>query len=233
VAAQLGRPRRQPDDPVRSVLRFGVPGQVPGEVDRPRAVPPFCAPEIAGPTRATHSYLIAEYIDGPSLAEVIAERGPLTGGALHSVAIGVATAPAPIHDAGVIHRDLKPGNILFALGTPKVIDFGLAQALDTTSGHTSAGQILDTVHYAAPERFGLGHPTPGSDRLPTSSPGVASWCTPRPAGPFPAQDAIATAARIAHHPASRPTAVSRRNAPIPAPQPRPDDPPDRSTIASG
>jgi serine/threonine protein kinase len=52
-------------------------------------------------------YLVVEYVDGPSLAEVVGERGPLTAANLHSVAIGVATALTAVHGAGVIHRDLR------------------------------------------------------------------------------------------------------------------------------
>jgi serine/threonine protein kinase len=83
---------------------------------------------------------------------VIREQGPLTGGSLHSVAVGVAAAPAAIHGGGVIHRDLKPRNVLFALGAPKVIDFGIARALEATSHHTRTEEMVGTLAYMAPER---------------------------------------------------------------------------------
>jgi len=124
------------------------------EVNRARQVPPFCTAELLD-ADADHEtpYLVVEYVDGPSLAEVVTEQGPLTGGNLHSVAVGVATALAAIHGAGVIHRDLKPANVLFALGTPKVIDFGIARAFEATSQHTGTDQMVGTVAYMAPERF--------------------------------------------------------------------------------
>jgi protein kinase-like protein/uncharacterized protein DUF4232 len=124
------------------------------EVNRARQVPPFCTAELLD-ADADHEtpYLVVEYVDGPSLAEVVADQGPLTGGNLHSVAVGVATALAAIHGAGVIHRDLKPANVLFALGTPKVIDFGIARAFEATSQHTGTDQMVGTVAYMAPERF--------------------------------------------------------------------------------
>jgi hypothetical protein len=124
------------------------------EVNRARQVPPFCTAELLD-ADADHEtpYLVVEYVDGPSLAEVVADQGPLTGGSLHSVAVGVATALAAIHGAGVIHRDLKPANVLFALGTPKVIDFGIARAFEATSQHTGTDQMVGTVAYMAPERF--------------------------------------------------------------------------------
>ncbi|MBL7259638.1 serine/threonine-protein kinase [Paractinoplanes lichenicola] len=124
------------------------------EVSRARQVPPFCTAEVldADPDHAT-PYLVVEYVDGPTLSEVVAENGPLHGGSLHGVAVGVATALAAIHGAGVIHRDLKPRNVLFALGQPKVIDFGIARPLEPTSFHTRAEEVVGTLAYMAPERL--------------------------------------------------------------------------------
>ncbi len=126
-----------------------------GEVRRVQQVPPFCTAEVidADPDHEP-PYLVVEYVDGPSLAEIVGDHGPLSGGNLHSAAIGVTAALAAIHDAGVVHRDLKPANVLFApMSIPKVIDFGIAKALDTTHQHTVPGQILGTIAYMGPERF--------------------------------------------------------------------------------
>jgi hypothetical protein len=125
------------------------------EVNRARQVPPFCTAEVldADPDHE-RPYLVVEYVDGPSLSAVIAERGPLSPANLHALAIGMATALTAIHGAGVIHRDLKPSNVLLALGSPKVIDFGIARAVEATSHHTATNQWLGTVAYMAPERFG-------------------------------------------------------------------------------
>src|SRR3982750_2825797 len=147
VAVKMVRADLAPDDAFRRRFR--------SEVNRVRQGPPFCTAEVldADPDHE-QPYLVVEYVDGPSLAEVVEDRGPLTASNLHSVAIGVATALTAIHGAGIIHRDLKPRNVLLAPGSPKVIDFGIARALEPTSAHTATDQMLGTVAYMAPERFG-------------------------------------------------------------------------------
>jgi hypothetical protein len=141
------------------------------EVARARQVPPFCTAEVldADPDHDP-PYLVVEYVDGPSLADAIRERGRLTSANLHGLAIGVATALTAIHGAGVIHRDLKPSNVLLAPGSPKVIDFGIARALLGSAGHTRTDQVMGTVGYMAPERFG---PTAADALTPASD--VFSW----------------------------------------------------------
>ncbi len=136
------------------------------EVTRARQVPPFCTAEVldADPDHDP-PYLVVEYVDGPSLATVIEQRGPLTPANLHGVAIGVATALTAIHGAGVIHRDLKPSNVLLAPGSPKVIDFGIAQPVHGTASLTTANRVIGTVAYMAPERLGAANTpvTPAAD----------------------------------------------------------------------
>ncbi|UQU67332.1 serine/threonine protein kinase [Couchioplanes caeruleus] len=170
------------------------------EVNRARAVPSFCtAPVLDADPEHVTPYLVVEYVDGPSLAEVVAQRGPLTGGDLHSVAIGVATALTAIHGAGVIHRDLKPRNVLFSLGTPKVIDFGIARTFDATSNHTRTDQMVGTVAYMAPERFDTDRPGvgPAADVFAW---GVVVTYAGTGRTPFRADSPAATAARILTQP---------------------------------
>src|SRR4051812_120867 len=141
------------------------------EVERARQVPAFCTAEVLD-ADLDHEppYLVVEYVDGPSLAEVVAERGPLSSANLHSVAVGVATALTGIHGAGVIHRDLKPENVLLPPGSPKVIDFGIARAFEATSQHTRTDQMVGTVAYMAPERFAS---RPGTDL--TAAADIFAW----------------------------------------------------------
>jgi serine/threonine protein kinase len=193
VAVKMVRADLAPDDEFRRRFR--------SEVNRVRQVPPFCTAEVldADPDHEQPS-LVVEYVDGPSLADVVQERGPLTASNLHSVAIGVATALTAIHGAGVIHRDLKPRNVLLAPGSPKVIDFGIARAMEATTGHTSTDQMVGTVAYMAPERFG-----PDSGAPLTSAADIFAWggvVTFAGTGrtPFHADSPPATAGRILTQP---------------------------------
>ncbi|GAA2517668.1 serine/threonine-protein kinase [Pilimelia columellifera] len=134
------------------------------EVEQARQVPPFCTAEVldADPD-AELPYLVVEYVNGPTLASVIAEHGPLTPANLHGLSIGVATALTAIHGVGIVHRDLKPANVLLAPGSPKVIDFGIARGLHVTQSLTEANQLVGSIAYMAPERFADGRPTMASD----------------------------------------------------------------------
>ncbi|MFC4071461.1 serine/threonine protein kinase [Actinoplanes subglobosus] len=175
-------------------------GRFRSEVKRARQVPPFCTAAVldADPEHRT-PYLVVEYVDGPSLDEVVTREGPLADSRLHGVAVGVATALTAIHGAGVIHRDLKPRNVLFALGSPKVIDFGIARALEVTSQHTHPDQMVGTVAYMAPERFDGVHRdiTPAADVFAWGAV-IAYAGTGRT--PFRADSPVATAARILTQP---------------------------------
>jgi predicted Ser/Thr protein kinase len=213
------------------------------EMQRVRQVPSFCTAAVvdADPDHEI-PYLAVEYVDGPSLEEVVSERGSVPAGDLHSVAVGVAAALTAIHGAGVIHRDLKPSNVLLSLGLPKVIDFGIARALEVTSQHTRTDQMVGTVSYMAPERLDstLGEITPAADIFAWGA--VVAYAG---AGrsPFRGDSPMATAARIltvepdlsglpeslvglvgralAKNPADRPTAAELVHQLIAAPAPPP------------
>ena len=102
-------------------------------------------------TESDRPFMATEYAPGPTLAEHVTASGPLTAGMLTGLAVGLAEALAAIHAAGVIHRDLKPGNVVLTPSGPKVIDFGIAQVLDATSV-TRAGLSVGSPGFMAPEQ---------------------------------------------------------------------------------
>ena len=107
---------------------------------------------IEADTEAATPFLVTEFADGPSLSEYVTERGPLDPQMLYGLATGLAEALTAIHGAGIVHRDLKPSNVLLTATGPKVIDFGIAQALDTAS-MTRTGITVGSAGYIAPEQI--------------------------------------------------------------------------------
>ncbi len=168
-----------------------------GEVARAAQVPPFCTAEVLD-ADVDHDppYLVVEFVDGPSLADVVDMNGPLTPANLHGLAVGMAAALTAIHGAGVIHRDLKPSNVLLAPGTPKVIDFGISRPIDGTMTQSSGNHVMGTVAYMSPERFGA-----DASRTLTPAADIFSWgavVTFAGTGrvPFPADSLAQIAVRI-------------------------------------
>ncbi|MET9290590.1 serine/threonine-protein kinase [Streptomyces sp. NPDC003077] len=107
-------------------------------------------------------WLATLYVPGPSLTQAVARRGPLPVPAVLWLVAGVAEALQAIHGAGIVHRDLKPSNVLLAADGPRVIDFGISLASDTTS-HTVTGAAVGTPQYMAPEQATAGEVTAATD----------------------------------------------------------------------
>lgn len=144
VAVKLIRPELA-DDPVFRT-RFAR------EVEAARAVSGFfTAPVVDADPDAEQPWLATGYIPAPDLRTTVEGSGPLDPAAVRGLAIGLAEALRAIHQAQVVHRDLKPSNILLAPDGPRVIDFGIARALDATA-LTRDGSI-GTVHFMAPEQI--------------------------------------------------------------------------------
>ncbi|MCP2349382.1 serine/threonine-protein kinase [Nonomuraea roseoviolacea] len=122
------------------------------EADAARRVRRFCtAAVLEADLDGQLLYVVTEYVPGPNLEQAVEQSGPLRGSSLDALAVSVATALTAIHGAGVVHRDLKPSNVLLSPVGPRVIDFGIARALDTLGGVTGTGEIVGTPRYMAPE----------------------------------------------------------------------------------
>ena len=113
--------------------------------------------DVDGPT----AWLATAYVPGPSLTEAIHDHGPLPAGSLLTLAAGLAESLSAIHAAGVVHRDLKPSNVLIAEDGPRVIDFGISRAVESTA-LTQAGLVIGSPGFMSPEQaagYEVGPPT--------------------------------------------------------------------------
>ncbi|MDS1270390.1 serine/threonine-protein kinase [Lipingzhangella sp. LS1_29] len=122
------------------------------EVRAAQKVASFCTAAIQEAQLDTEPpYVVSEYVDGPELQEAVAEQGPRRGASLQRLAVSTATALVAIHQAGIVHRDFKPGNVLLGSDGPRVIDFGIARVVDGSA--TMTNSIMGTPSYMAPEQI--------------------------------------------------------------------------------
>ncbi|MGN9784666.1 WD40 repeat domain-containing serine/threonine protein kinase [Nonomuraea sp. ZG12] len=121
------------------------------ECELAEKVAAFCTARVIGSGLvAGRPYIVSEYVPGPSLQESVVREGARTGGALERLAVGTAAALNAIHRAGIVHRDFKPANILLGPDGPRVIDFGIAKAMEAG---TTASSVVGTPGYMSPEQI--------------------------------------------------------------------------------
>jgi len=133
------------------------------EVETMRRVrSPYVAEVLDADVTGEFPYIVTRYVPGPTLEAMVRSRGPLSGSGLRRLAHGTAEALAAIHAAGVVHRDLKPGNVMLSDDRPVVIDFGIAQSPDATR-LTQTGLVMGTPGYLAPEVIEGQPSSPASD----------------------------------------------------------------------
>jgi serine/threonine-protein kinase len=155
-------------------------------------------------------YLVMEYVPGPDLKSVIRSEAPLAPSRAVRIGTTLARAVAAAHNLGLVHRDLKPQNVLVTPdGRMKVADFGIARAVAAV-GNTAPGVVLGTVHYLSPEQATGGPATFASD---VYALGVVLYEMLAGRVPFEADSAVGVAMKIAHE---APEPLGSLNPKIPA-----------------
>jgi hypothetical protein len=168
------------------------------EIQAARGAARFCiAPVLAADLDAGRPWIAAEYVEGPSLDEVVGRDGPLPASFLEALAVGVAGGLAALHAAGVAHRDLKPSNVVLGPVGPRVVDFGMAEAMQVTVGLTAARPAPGSGAYVAPEQHAGREPGPPADIFAWGAT-IAFAGTGRP--PFGSGSAASVAWRAVHEP---------------------------------
>jgi len=189
VAVKELRPELAGQPEVRR--RFEAEARAAATLSHPHVVAVYDTGEDAGVP-----WIVMERMPGPSLAELL-RAGPLPQAQVRAVLEGVLGALVLAHDHGILHRDVKPGNVLVTGdGAVKVTDFGIAKSAGATE-HTATGMVLGTVAYLSPARL-LGAQATAADDLWAT--GVLAWECLLGHRPFDGDNLLALARAISAHP---------------------------------
>ncbi|MFE2111336.1 serine/threonine-protein kinase [Kitasatospora sp. NPDC059463] len=109
-------------------------------------------PVLDADTEGGQPWVATGYVAGPALTTAVRDFGPLPEPAVRTLGVGLAGALAHVHGLGLVHRDVKPSNVLLTLDGPRLIDFGIARALDATSALTRSGQVFGSPGFMSPEQ---------------------------------------------------------------------------------
>ncbi|MFD9793839.1 protein kinase [Streptomyces sp. NPDC059070] len=146
VAVKVVHPHFALDEQFRARFRH--------EVEAARRVGgDWTAPVLDADPEAPVPWVATGYVAGPSLTQAVAAHGPLPEHAVRALGAGLAEALAAVHALGLVHRDVKPSNVLLTLDGPRLIDFGIARATDGTASLTATGVSIGSPGYMSPEQI--------------------------------------------------------------------------------
>jgi hypothetical protein len=157
----------------------------------------FTAPVVDADLDARLPWLATAYVAGPSLSDAVNRHGPLPAESVLALMAGLAEGLAAIHGAGLVHRDLKPGNVLLAADGPRVIDFGVSRVSETATV-TQSGMVIGSPGFMSPEQAEGGTVGPASDVF---SLGSVLVFAATGEGPFGRGPTAALVYRVVHAPA--------------------------------
>nr|BFF23430.1 hypothetical protein GCM10025732_13950 [Glycomyces mayteni] len=189
-------PDLPPHERVQLIDRSRREAQIAAGLSHPSVIRVFDVVEHGG-----LPWIVMELLQSRSLAEILSQDGPLQPRVAAKIGLALVGALQAAHDAGIIHRDVKPGNVLISTdGRCVLSDFGAAQ-LHQVSGGTTPGKVLGSAHYIAPERA-VGHPAePASDVF---SLGVTLYAAVEGRPPFDRGDAVSTMRAVVQEPPESP-----------------------------
>ncbi|MFC8871098.1 serine/threonine-protein kinase [Streptomyces sp. NPDC057148] len=188
VAVKIVHPHFALDEEFRARFRR--------EVDAARRVGgAWTAPVLDADPDARVPWVATAYAAGPSLTAAVTDGGPLPDHSVRALGAGLGEALAAVHDLGLVHRDVKPSNVLLTLDGPLLIDFGIARATEGTASLTSTGVSIGSPGYMSPEQI-LGKGVTGAADVFSLGAVLAYAATGEP--PFPGDSSAALLYKVVH-----------------------------------
>ncbi|GAA0303639.1 serine/threonine-protein kinase [Streptomyces polychromogenes] len=157
----------------------------------------WTAPVLDADPEAPVPWVATGYVAGPSLDRALAAHGPLPEASVRAVGGGLARALVAVHGLGLVHRDVKPSNVMLTLDGPRLIDFGIARATDGTASLTSTGVSIGSPGYMSPEQI-LGKGVTGASDVFSLGAVLAFAATGRP--PFSGDNSATLLYKVVHEP---------------------------------
>ncbi|MEU6192851.1 serine/threonine-protein kinase [Streptomyces sp. NPDC047061] len=155
----------------------------------------WTAPVLDADPDAPVPWVATAYAAGPSLTAAVTDGGPLPAHTVRALGAGLAEALAAVHELGLVHRDVKPSNVLLTLDGPLLIDFGIARATDGTASLTSSGVSIGSPGYMSPEQI-LGKGATGAADVFSLGAVLAYAVNGEP--PFPGDSSAALLYKVVH-----------------------------------